>query len=249
MKYWKKFFTKRMNEWDEGKKISAVLKITGAILCIILGILGWSWILAQIVLYVMENRDWIIFTIIVGIIFICALKVWFPLEIHNAPPMPEKPLNSSQITQALITNYGLLCTALMDVLPKLQPILKIHIPNYDSELHSEKKFIRLGTIVLYEYIIYKTDNVSTEFFKAALSQEIEMNLNLGKIIGMSSPYYMYEGLPLALIQVHSIQDCGAFYRVRLAIVNEDYCKYMRYMMSNRLSQCATELEAPVDKDF
>ncbi len=186
MKYWKKFFTKRMNEWDEGKKISAVLKITGAILCIILGILGWSWILAQIVLYVMENHDWIIFTIIVGIIFICALKVWFPLEIHNAPPMPEKPLNSSQITQALITNYGLLCTALMDVLPKLQPILKIHIPNYDSELHSEKKFIRLGTIVLYEYIIYKTDNVSTEFFKAALSQEIEMNLNLGKIIGMST---------------------------------------------------------------
>ena len=23
MKYWKKFFTKRMNEWNEGKKISA----------------------------------------------------------------------------------------------------------------------------------------------------------------------------------------------------------------------------------
>lgn len=249
MKRFIRFFKNRMQEWEDGKKLSSVLKTAGLIVSIILGIIGWSYALAQIVNYVVINFDWIVFTIIVGIIFICAIKTVFPLEIQNLPPTREENLNPRQVSQALKTNYDLLCTALVDVLPKLQPVLKIILPNYDYELHSSTPFVKQGIIVLYEYVVHKCDSVSTEFFKTALAQELEMNLNLGRILGISNPYYIYEGIPIALIQVHSVQDCGAFYKVRLAMVNEEYCRHMRYTLNAKLTQGATGLTAPTDNDF
>ena len=137
----------------------------------------------------------------------------------------------------------------MDVLPKLQPVLKIMLPNYDSELHSSTPYVKQGIIVLYEYVVHKCDSVSTEFFKAALAQELEIDLKLGRILGISNPHYIYEGFPIPMIQVHSVQDCGAFYKVRLAMVNEEYCRHMRYTLNAKLTQGATGLTAPTDNDF
>ncbi len=245
----KRFYEHRKEEWRDGDKLSSALKTVGTIVSILLGIIGWSYALAQIVNYIVLNIDWIVLSIIVGIIIICAIKTVFPLEIHNLPATTEENLKPSQVSHALKTNYDLLCTALIDILPKLQAVLKIIVPNYESELHSSTKFIRQGNIILYEYVVYKHDSVSTEFFKTALAQEIEMNLNLGRILGISNPYYMYEGLPVALIQVHSVQDCGAHYKVRLAMVNEEYCRHMRYTLNAKLAQGTTGLTAPTDNDF
>lgn len=245
----KRFFAHRVDEWEDGKKLSSVLKIVGLILVVFLGVIGWAWFLKQIVEYVVLNLDWIVFTIICGVFFICGIKTVFPLEIHNLPATTEETLKPSQISHALKTNYDLLCTALMDILPKLQAVLKIIVPNYESELHSSTKFIRQGNIILYEYVVYKHDSVSTEFFKTALAQEIEMNLKLGRILGISNPFYIHEGLPVALIQVHSVQDCGAHYKVRLAMVNEEYCRHMRYTLNVKLAQGTTGLTAPTDTDF
>ncbi|NLJ96465.1 MAG: hypothetical protein GX321_04870 [Clostridiales bacterium] len=249
MRRFRVFFNNRTQEWEDGKKLSSVLKIVGLIVAIVLGIIGWSWALAQIVNYVVLNLDWIVFTIIVGIILICAIKVIFPVNIHNLPVTPEEHLKPSQVSQALKTNYDLLCNALIDVLPKLQPVLKIMLPNYNCELHSNTPYVKQGIIVLYEYVVHKCDSVSTEFFKIALAQELEMNLNLGRILGISNPYYIYEGIPIALIQVHSVQDCGAYYKVCLSIVNEEYCRHMRYTLNAKLTQGATGLTAPTDNDF
>lgn len=249
LKSLKRFYNRRVKEWEDGEKLSSVFKTVGLIVTILLGVIGWAWALKQIVDYIALNLDWIVLAIICGVIFICALKTVFPLEIHNLPVTTEENLKSSQVNHAIKTNYDLLCTALMEVLPKLQAILKIIVPNYDSELHSSTRYIRQGNIILYEYVVYKLDSVSTEFFRTALAQEIEMNLNLGRILGISNPYYIHEGIPVALIQVHSVQDCGAHYKVRLAMVNEEYCRHMRYTLNARLAQGTTGLTAPTDKDF
>lgn len=245
-----KFCSKRKQEWEDGNKLSSILKTLGAIICIILGIIAWSIALRHIVEYVRENLDWIVFSIIVGILIICGIKICIPREVTTLPSTTEHVIKRPKVSPELVTNYELLCSNLFNILPTLADILHIIPAEYKTQLHSENPFIRQGMAILLEYIVHKSGSaVTTEFVKAALSDEFLRNCKLGRIEGISNPYYYFEGIPVPLIQVHSVIDCGAFYRVRLAIANDDYCRHMRNIMSANLALEAKAIDAPTDKDF
>ena len=237
-------------DWKDSRWLSFVLKILLVVGMFFLILIAVSWIFGQIVNYVIANLDWIVFTGIVGICFVSAIKARFEAKKDNKTnQVPETPIKNEDVIEQLNDNYMLLRDGLFKMLKHIAPVLKITCPQYDYEIESDRHYYRQGNIVSYEYIIYKTADVAIDLFKSVLQKEIDLNLAKESISGIAQKFYIYEGQSISLIKVHDIEDCGAFYRVKLAIVNEDYCKYMEHNFKVDLKKKAITLKAPTDKDF
>jgi len=245
-----KIYNNLVSDWKDSRWLSFVLKIIALVGIMSLCIMLIVWILKNLVAYIRVNFDWIVLACIVCIFAINGIRKFGNRKNDDKPEKKdENPIQKKDMTEQMEINYQILRDELHNIAKRISCVLKILCPDYAYEIESDKHCVQQGNIFFYEYILYKTAECSVDIIKSAIQQEIDRDLKGQRIIGISQIYHHYEGQPYSFIKVHSIEDCKGFYRIRLVIVTDDYCRYIQHDYISKLSQSAVSLKVPTDSDF
>lgn len=248
MNYIKDLFLKIKRDWESGNKPLLISKFTGILLCLILFVTLLSWLLSVFVNYVILNFDWIVTVcLIVGTITVCLKTKVF--DKNTTPQTTTNLIEQEKAAQMVETNYCFIRQALFDVVSTLYQVIKVKKPLELKELESINHSIRKGNIILYEYMLYKTGNVTTDMVRSAIEREIEMNLKRQSFVGMGQAYYFYQGQPIPIIQIDSVEDRSTHYLLYMVVTDENYCRSKRQSLNINLLQAAESIRNPTDRDF
>lgn len=236
-------------DWEDGYRLSPILKISALVIGGTSAICAVSWVAAQLVMYIINNLDWIVLICILGGFITAGIKGRKTTQPTPEPAEEPQQSDTQQAAQMLGTNYDMLLQAMFDITITLYQVLKVKKPFLPQELENMPRCIQKGNIILYAFILHKVGDMSTDLVRTALQEEINLNLKRQSFIGISQQYHYYDGQPFSLIQVETVRDCQTHYKVYLTIANDSYCKHKQHEQTTNLLQAAARVQAPADKDF
>lgn len=148
-------------------------------------------------------------------------------------------------------NYKLLHKVVFVILTELHEVLKIKQPQFMSEVVAETQTYQKGNTIYYQYCCLQSEEepLDTTAFRDIMQQRISQKLLAGELYGITQSVYVYEGRTYPLIRVVDVEKVGINLYITLTIVNEEYCKEMKFKALAKQQIIKQQRLEISDKDF
>lgn len=229
-----KFLDSIEDDFHYKKWGSFILKIL--LSCLVIVCMAWT--IAQLILIIYYNIDYII--IVVGGLacFIAFIRSLMPKR-KTEPKRENVPVqnNMKQVQfdpVILENNYESIKEGIFLCLLELPDDIKIKKPDFHNQIDAPVHYDIVVNTPIYHFYIMKNGESDIGKIQEFLQKIIERKLNNHEFSNISNSTFIYNGQIYPALMIDKVLNVGQHIRVDISVVNPYYCQYRQQRMMNNL---------------